>query len=87
MRKFRITRADERNLQIEEYRLINRKKGEPTEDWVWVGYYPKIEDTIPDLINLLLEIPDVALAEQVASLAVQLKAVKAEIVEIVRGME
>ena len=36
----RITRVDDRNLQVEEYRkIVDIKKKTERYDWCWIGYY------------------------------------------------
>lgn len=50
--KIRITRLDDKNLQLEEYRLVinNRTKAERY-DWVWVGYYSSLEGAMKGVLK------------------------------------
>lgn len=62
--QMRIRRLDARNLVIE--RLSQPKKPDASPEWAIWGYYGKIEDLAPALLNLLLDIPQADnLAEQV----------------------
>ncbi len=85
---YRIARFDSKNWSLEEYRKgVNPRTKQPSEYWANIGFFGRIEEAMPTLINLLLEVPDAPLAEQVQSLADQLEAVKAKIVKIVRQIE
>ena len=50
--KIRITRLDEKNLQLEEYRkVVNKKAKEERFDWCWLGYYGDLKTAIGGVLK------------------------------------
>lgn len=48
----RISKYDERNLQIEELREITNPRTKETRlDWAWDGYYPDIKSALKGVIH------------------------------------
>lgn len=53
--KIRITRLDEKNLQLEEYRkVINKKSKEERFEWCWKGYYGDLKSAINGVLKYYL---------------------------------
>ena len=50
--KIRITRLDEKNLQLEEYRnVVNKKTKEERFEWCWLGYYGDLKSAINGVLK------------------------------------
>ena len=55
--KYRISRSDERNLQVEEFKIVKAKKGRyvkearETEKWTFRGYFPNVKSAVQGIIG------------------------------------
>ena len=65
--RLRISRADDRNLQVEELVQKKTKKGEVYEDWEVLGYYSTLEGACRGVYKrfTLLSVDEVESLEQV----------------------
>jgi hypothetical protein len=53
--KIRITRLDDKNLQLEEYRkVVNKKTKEERFEWCWLGYYGDLKTAIGGALKYCL---------------------------------
>ena len=49
--KIRITRLDEKNLQLETLEPVNKKDGTVAYEWQWNGYYGDLKSAIGGVLK------------------------------------